>query len=440
VDISTSISSTEECIGVGQLLNSTILKMIPYQRIIYFHDLCRTHSDLICFIDEAYLCLCTNDHHANCLKFNRDRNFQCSSNDYCANQGKCLQDHPSCPSTKICICPSCFFGNQCQFYAKGLGSTLDEILGYEFKRNRNLSEQPFSVKVSAVITMIIFVIGIINGILSIMTFNRTKSKEVGCGIYLLCSSATSLLTVTTFTLKFWLLFLSHQNRFKTQSMLNANCRGIELLLKLFLYMDSWFNACVAIERTYSVYVGVQFDKKKSKKIAKHVIVAVLIMNCVILIPQMISLHVFEDKMEERSWCVVTYSSWLNTYTSATILFHYFAPLCINICSTIFIILITTLQRAATQTHLSVWFHLKSKIKQHKQLVISPMIIVILTVPHLIISMILDCNKSSHLFWFYLTGYFLSFIPAAFVFIIFVLPSPLYKKEFMELMAYFRRRL
>ncbi|CAF1022256.1 unnamed protein product [Adineta steineri] len=42
----------------------------------------------------------------------------------------------------ICfIDPACFFGDECQFYTKGLGSTLDEILGYELKRNTILSKQ-----------------------------------------------------------------------------------------------------------------------------------------------------------------------------------------------------------------------------------------------------------------------------------------------------------
>ncbi len=66
---------------------------------------------------------------------------------------------------------------------------------------------------------------------------------------------------------------------------------------------------------------------------------------------------------------------------------------------------------------------------------SPIIIVYLTLPYLIISMILDCKKSSRLFSFYLIGYFLSFCPATFVFMIFVLPSPLYKDQFNQLRAY-----
>ncbi|CAF5164275.1 unnamed protein product, partial [Rotaria magnacalcarata] len=135
----------------------------------------------------------------------------CSSKTYCENEAQCLQDHPVCPSTRICVCPKCFFGNRCQFYAKGLGSTLDEILGYEFKNKIPISRQPTTVQVSAIVTMVIFTIGIINCILSIMTFSRKSTRKVGCGLYLLASSITSLLTMVLFTLKFWFLFLSHQD-------------------------------------------------------------------------------------------------------------------------------------------------------------------------------------------------------------------------------------
>ncbi|CAF1367125.1 unnamed protein product [Rotaria sordida] len=309
--------------------------------------------DLTCFIDEFYICLCTNDHHANCMEFNHDRNFQCILNNHCANEAQCLQDHPICPSTRICICPNCFFGNKCQFYAKGLGSTLDEILGYEFKHNTILSKQSYRIKVSVVITILIFVI------------------------------------------------------------------------------DNWLNACVAIERTVSVFQGVYFNKNKSKQIAYYIIILLFVFIFCLSITQLVKLHVFEDKIEERSWCVVTYSSWLQTYSSIWTFFHYFAPLFINLLSALLIIIKTTHQRVGTQTSLSFLILLRHKLKKYKYLLISPAIILILTLPHFIISIILDCNKSSHLFWFYLIGYFLSFIPAAFIFIIFVVSSPLYRQEFKK---------
>jgi len=369
------------------------------------------------------------------MDFDRVRNLQCLSNDFCKDGAQCLEDHPTCPSTRICVCTDCFFGDQCQFYAKGLGSTLDEILGYEIKPNTILSEQPFSVKLSAIVTMIMFIIGIVNGIVSILTFSRKKSKEVGCGIYLLASSITSVLAVILFTIKFWFLFFSHQNFVGQRFILKANCLCIEPLLKMVLYADNWLNACAAIERSASVFQGISFNKNKSKRVAKRVILLLLIIIISFFIPQFLHLQLFDDEKEERTWCVVSYSPWLQTYSSIMIFFHFFAPFSINILSALFIIISTTRVRAATRTDVNLLGHLIAKLKQHNHLLFSPIIITILTLPYLIISFMLDCNKSSNLFWFYLIGYFLSFIPAIFIFFIFVVPSPLYKQEFKEILIY-----
>ncbi|CAF0733758.1 unnamed protein product [Adineta steineri] len=442
IDISTSIRSSQECIPVEHLLNSTILNMTQYRRIVFFHKLCHINYDLTCFIDEAYLCLCTNEHHANCMEFKHNRNFECKLKKYCANQAECVQDHPTCPSTRICICPECFFGNECQFYAKALGSTLDEILGYEFKRNVILSQQPITVKVSAIITMIIFLIGLINCILSMIIFRREASQKVGCGIYLLTASINSLAIMILFTLKFWLLFLSYQLTLEErglQTILLLNCRIVEPLLKVILYIDKWLHACVAIERIISVRQGINFDKQKSLRVAKYVIITVILSNFAIYIPQIIDLRVFTDKTEERSWCVVTYTSFVQIYSFTLIMFHYVSPLIINFISAATIIIITTRQRTTSQKNLSFKKHLVTKIKQHKHLLISPMIIITLTLPHLIISFVLKCDKSTHLLWFYLSGYFLSFIPSTCMFLIFVLPSPIYKKEFKHAISHYRRR-
>ncbi|CAF1378194.1 unnamed protein product [Adineta steineri] len=443
-DISTLIQPSQECIATEQLLNSTVTKMVPYRRIIFFHILCHTRTDLICFIDPAYLCLCTNDHHANCMEFKRDRNFQCKLKKYCANGAQCVQDHPTCPSTRICICPACFFGNECQFYTKGLGSTLDEILGYELKRNTILSKQPITVKVSAAITMIIFAVGTINCILSIMVFRRQASQKVGCGIYLLAASYTSLMIMILFTLKFWLLFFSYQLIFEhhnLQAILLTNCRIVEPLLKVLLNIDKWLNACVSIERIVSVQQGISFNAEKSKTIAKYAVIMVFLSNFGVYALQIIELRVFTDSIEERSWCVITYSSFMQTYSFTLIMFHYIGPLATNVISAITIIIITTRQRYRTAAKSNPRFKdlLKLKIKHYKHLIISPIIIIILTLPHLIISFILNCNKSSHLLWFYLSGYFLSFIPSAFIFQIFILPAPVYREEFMKLKSHIRRR-
>ncbi len=48
--------------------------------------------------------------------------------------------------------------------------------------------------------------------------------------------------------------------------------SIEPLLKLFVYLGAWLNACVAVERSVNVFKGVTFNKVKSKQIARLVVI------------------------------------------------------------------------------------------------------------------------------------------------------------------------
>ncbi|CAF4028003.1 unnamed protein product [Adineta steineri] len=148
---------------------------------------------------------------------------------------------------------SCVIGDQCNFYIKGIGLTLDDILRDELKSKTVLNNQSFLIKLSAALTIII------------------DSRLVGCGMYLLASSITSLLTITMFIIKFWFVVLTHINVSTSLSVLRGGCVSIEPILKLFLYLDGWFNACVAVERAVLIFKGVKFDKKKSKSIARRTI-------------------------------------------------------------------------------------------------------------------------------------------------------------------------
>ncbi len=66
------------------------------------------------------------------------------------------------------------------------------------------------------------------------------------------------------------------------------------------------------------------------------------------------------------------------------------------------------------------------------LIISPLILIILALPRIIFAFILDCMKSARdPVTLYLIGYFISFIPPILLFVVFVLPSELYVKEFKQ---------
>jgi len=74
-----------------------------------------------------------------------------------------------------------------------------------------------------------------------------------------------------------------------------------------------------------------------------------------------------------------------------------------------------------------------QMSEHKQLLISSFILLILAMPRLIISLISGCVDPSNNPWLYLSAYFISFTPPMLIFIVFVLPSELYRKTFKKTM-------
>jgi hypothetical protein len=389
--------------------------MSRFERVKLYHIPCEENFNLECFIDEGYLCLCTSEHHANYMDFDyRDKSFECSSKDLCQNGGQCFEDHPWCPSVTICVCQPCFFGNRCQFYTKGFGLTLDEILGYEISRNKKMSLQPLSVQLSGIVTMIIFLFGLIDSILSLLTFTDKTIQDVGCVFYLVGSSFLSLIIIILFTLKFLILFSSHFDFSIRRELIIMSGFGIEIPLKISLYMSNWLHACVAIERIVTVY---------------RVIFCLPIIIIGLMIPQFVHMFVFDDEKEDRSWCVMHYFSWVETYNLTMISFHFVGPLIINLLSSILIIMKTARQRASVHKDKRYLKHFQIKLNQHKHILISPFLLIILSLIHVSITLSLDCNNSQRRFLFHLIGYFLSFIPSIFVFIIFVFPSRTYRKRF-----------
>ena len=430
-DLSTTISSKQRCSTIHQLFNSTIANLPPIRRVKYYPLICQNHTSIPCFYDETYMCLCTSEHYPNCFHFDHQSTLTCQQIGYCQNNALRLQDDPTCPSDTICICSDCYFGQQCQFYAKGFGLTLDDILRYELQPRLSFTDQRMPVTISAVSTVIFFLIGMISGTLSCLTFKRKPCKEVGCGLYLFASSITSILTMLTFMLKYWFLIFSQLNIITNRTLLQIGCVSIEPLLKIFLFTDSWFNACVAIERGYTVFKGLTFHKLTSRQVAKRVICLLPVLIVLSLLHEPIYRDLFDDEEEHRTWCVNQYSPYLQYYNSIILLVHFSIPFIINLLSAFFVIISVARKHTKVRTEQTYFEHLRKQIQEHKHILISPLALVLLSLPRLLISLMSSCIKSSRNPWLYLCGYFVSFIPPMLIFVVFIVPSGLYKKEFKK---------
>jgi hypothetical protein len=335
------------------------------------------------------------------------------------------------------------------------------------------------VKLGLSLTMIMLVVGLIDSILSLLTFQSKDLRKVGCGIYLLATSITSVLTISMFTVKFWFVVLTQMNVSVSLSVLRGGCKSIESLLKLFVYVDAWLNTCVAVERTINVSKGINFNKKKSKRIARWIIIILpfCIMGTIIHEPLHRDLFEYQtekynsekyvggtnqsEEYERRTnksneydigtnesekyetethvWCVTHYSPSLQNYNTVILFFHLVVPFFANLFSALFIIFGIARKRSTAQTGQSYKEHVLEQLGEHKQLIISPVILLVLALPRLIISLLSGCMQTSSNPWLYFFGYFISFTPSMLIFVVFVLPSELYRKTFKESLIRLRRR-
>ncbi|CAF1623962.1 unnamed protein product [Adineta ricciae] len=430
-NVSTAIDSTRQCPSVNKLLNTKQKKLSRTEQIKYYHTLCHNYLHLKCFFDEYYMCLCTTAHYANCFVFNHKYKFQCQENVHCLNDGQCLQDDPMCPVTTICECIDCFFGDRCQFYAKGIGLTLDDLFRYQIRPNVYLIDQSETIKISLVFTIILFLIGLINSILSFMTFCRKECRKIGCGIYLLSISIISLLTLIMLMIKFWFILLTQMNLSTNHSVLRYGCWLLEPLLKVFSWTNNWLNACVSLERAMNALKALSFKKLISIKTARIIVIILPVIIMSSNIYECLSRDLFYDVEENRVSCVTSYSSSLYTFTTIILFVHVLGPFCINFFSALYIIYVMSHNKAAVRKHKDTRQHFREQFSQHKSILISPLLFVIAALPFISISLLFRCVKASQSSWLYVLSYYTSFIHSTLTFVVYVLPSTMYKKEFYK---------
>ncbi|CAF1535820.1 unnamed protein product [Adineta ricciae] len=341
----------------------------------------------------------------------------------------------------------CYIGGPCDAQVKSIGLTLDDILRDQINRNMTINHQPFLIKISVAITTLILIAGIISSACSLLTFQNRSLRQTGCGLYLLASSITSLLTTIMFTIKFWFVLLTQMSISVHLSILQGGCKSIETLLKLFFYWDAWLNACIAVERAITVYHGVNFNKAKSKRYARWIIfilpfciMATIIheplyrqiftydMRNVMLIESMTD-DIAETIEDRNTWCTTSYSQSIQDYNTGSLFVHLLGPFITNFLSALFIITRSARRRVEVQKQQTYKAHIREQWQEHKQLVISPTILLFLSTPRLVISLLSGCIQLSDHVWLYLSAYFISFLPSILIFIVYVIPSTLYRNTF-----------
>lgn len=437
--IEKTVTSDDRCPHISELFNQSMANSSLFHRIKYYHLPCQRHApQLKCFYDEIHLCVCQSIHQgfvSNCFEFDHQMNFYCSSENACQNGGQCFQEQTSCPRISICQCPTCYYGAQCQLSTNGFSLSLDAILGYHIRPHMSISDQPLAVSISLILTVIMALLGVINGFLSLATFRNKITRESGCGLYLFTSSIMVLWTMIVFVLKFSMILLSQMRLITNASFLTIQCHSIDFLLRFSLTMDQWLTAFVAIERASTIIKGIRFSSKRSKLTAQWLISILVLTSLVTNMHDPIYRRLFEeiDEDEKTIWCIVKYPPIIRYLNVVINILHFSIPFLINIIGALIIIIVSTRQQVAMKTRRSYREIFREQIQQHQNLLIGPCVLIILAIPRLIISLTSGCMKSSSDSWLFLLGYFISFIPSLLTFILFVLPSTTYRRAFRQVL-------
>ena len=159
-----------------------------------------------------------------------------------------------------------------------------------------MNEQPSVVIASLTLTLIMLVAGLINGVLSLLTFLNVEPRRVGCGIYLFNSSLTTLFTMIILVVKVTILLVAQMNYMNQRFFLQFQCISLDFLLRIGLNMDQWLNACVAMERSVATIQGVKFNKTKSKQVSKYIVVLLLLLNTATTLQDPIHRDLFDEDM------------------------------------------------------------------------------------------------------------------------------------------------
>jgi len=446
-----TLQSIDRCLHINELFNQTFIQWHLIQRIKYYHLPCQNHSlNLSCFYDDIHFCLCyihNGKHLSNCFQFDHNMVLNCEGQSDCENDAQCVQDRPNCPTSSRCLCPACFYGRRCQFSTRGFGVSLDAILGYHILPNVTFAHQPMIIKMSSALIILFLAIGLMNGILSLITFQNEIIRDVGCGIYLLGSSITTLLTVIILGFKYWILIISQMNTISNELFLSVQCYTLDFLLRICLCLDQWLNACVAVERAVISVKSARFNRTKSRRIARRITMSLIVIIILSSIHDPIYRRLSYETNEhddnddgefiKRIWCTVTYPLKIHLYDSIVYTLHFAIPFGMNLISSIIIIVKKSRRQACIRPEQTYVEHLKEQLQQHKHLVTAPIVLVLLALPRLIIAFVSKCMNSTNDSWLFLLGYFISLSPSMLTFIVFVIPSKFYKQEFSKFIRKYR---
>ena len=381
--------------------------------VFKYNHICRNDTQRVCFYDENYFCICQHDHYRVECFINDIEYDHCSK---CLSGGKCLQGDLKDSNDFICLCPSCHQGHRCEFSMQAFGFTIDSLLV-------NYSKQVKIVYVS--IVFLLFMIGLFNNICSLMTFKRPTPRKFGVGNYLLIVSCLNQIALLCLLFKFIEI---------TVGILDiGSCKSVPYFVSVMTRSTYWLTSWITVDRLLMILFPTS-SFVKNPRLSIGISVLTLIILFVMHVHEIIYYTIIEDLSTDLSICVTNFDTRLiSNYNRISTLIHYLFPFFIQVICITLLIVLAARSRMKTAGHRMTFGEvLKKQFETQKELYVTPTIIIISALPQTILTFSFSCAQLNdvqrHTL---LCSYLLSYGPQVLGFLLYVLPSTSYKKEFYE---------
>ena len=306
--------------------------------IIRYHQVCRTYPNLLCFIDDIYLCICEEDHsRAECFNYDHSKD----TCDRCLANGRCVKEQNE--HDFHCVCPACHEGLFCHFNLESASITLDQLFSFNLLSSSSLIRHATYYSLIAV-PPVVFLIGLLNNLCCIVTFRRPRCLLNGVGHYLYAMSVCNQLTLAFLTLRLIHLAVNISTPYISVTLDGVLCKVSNYLLTASTRLIYWLSSLVAVERVYvaSFINGQWLNKPRiARRIIALTVVSILGANAY----QLLITHSHVDRDDENNaMCTVTFpsdsSNWLRPRGPVTAIGSV-GPFAINLICTMAIICLVT---------------------------------------------------------------------------------------------------
>jgi hypothetical protein len=212
-----------------------------------------------------------------------------------------------------------------------------------------------------------------------------------------------------------------------------SCRLIAYLLSVFTRSNYWLTSWVTVDRILIILYPTSL-RLKSAHLAMRVSIATFIVVLGTHIHEALYYTNIQDYRTSSSVCVTDMGiGFVSIYNQVSTPIHYILPCLIQTIGITLLIVFSTRSRVrATGKRADFYRTLKTQFENQKELYITPAIIILSVLPQVVATFSLACKDLTegqrHML---LCAYLLSYAPQVLGFILYVLPSTSYMKEFSE---------